>query len=130
MGSYLLDSDVIISFLRGEDKTINLLEDLEKIAGVPATSPICIVEVQVGVKPGEEEKTNNFLDSLKIYVLDRKIANKAGEYIREYKRKGVTLLLPDALIAATCTINNIPLATYNTKHYPMPEIKFVQSFLK
>jgi len=130
MGSYLLDSDVIISFLRGEDKTINLLEDLEKIAGVPATSPICIAEVQAGVKPGEEERTNNFLDSLKIYVLDRKIANKAGEYIREYKRKGVTLLLPDALIAATCTINNIPLATYDTKHYPMPEIKFVQSFLK
>lgn len=130
MSSYLLDSDVIISFLRGENKTIKLLEDLEKIAGVPATSPICITEVQAGVKPGEEEKTNNFLGSLKICVLDGKVANKAGEYIREYKERGITLLLPDALIAATCTIHNIPLATYNTKHYPMPEVKFVQSFLE
>ena len=71
----------------------------------------------------------NFKGTIIVYVRGGS-ANKAGEYIREYKRKEVTLLLPDALIAATCTINNIPLATYNTKHYPMPEIKFVQSFLK
>lgn len=130
MSRYLLDSDVIISFLRGEKETVKLLEDLEKVAGIPATSPICIAEVQAGVKAGEEEKTNNFLDSLQIYVVDQEIANTAGEYMREYKKKGITLLLPDALIAATCTTNNIALATYNTKHYPMPEIKFIQSLLK
>jgi len=45
----------------------------KKIAGVPATSPICIAEVQAGVKPEEEERTNSFLDSLRIYVLDQKI---------------------------------------------------------
>ena len=39
------------------------------------------------VKSGEEEKTNSFLESLKIYVLDGKIANKAGEYIREYQKR-------------------------------------------
>jgi len=127
MDRYLLDSDIIIAFLRGEKKTVKLIAELEKIMGVPATSPICIAEVQAGVKPGEEEKTNNFLDPLKIYVLDREIANKAGEYIREYQKKGITLLLPDVLIAATCTINNLFLMTYNTKHYPMPEIKFNQS---
>lgn len=130
MSSYLLDSDIIIAFLRGKKKTVKLIGNLEKIIGVPATSPICIAEVQAGVKPGEEQKTNNFLGSLKIYVLDRGIANKAGQYIREYQKGGITLLLPDALIAATCTINNLMLTTYNTKHYPMPEIKFAQSFLK
>jgi len=126
MSKYLLDSDIIIAFLRGEKKTIKLLKDLEKIAGVPATSPICVAEVQAGVRSGEEEKTNGFLESLKIYVLDRGIANKAGEYIREYQKRGITLLLPDALISATCTINSLILATYNIKHYPMPEVKFAQ----
>ena len=130
MSRYLLDSDLIISFLRGEKETIRLLEDLERIIGVPATSPVCIAEVQAGVKLGEEKKTNSFLDSLRIYVLDRKIANEAGEYLREYKNQGVTLLLPDALIAATCIINDIPLATYNTKHYPMPEIGLIQDLWK
>ncbi len=93
MNEYLLNSDIIIAFLRGKKKTVKLIGDLEKIIGVPATSPICIAEVQAGVKSGEEQKTNNFLGSLKIYVLDRGIANKAGQYIREYQKRGITFLL-------------------------------------
>lgn len=95
--------------MRGNKETTKLLEDVEKIAGVPAVSPICVAEVQTGVKRGEEDKTNNFFESLKMYVLDRNIANEAGKYIREYKEKGMTLLIPNALIAATCSAVFQPL---------------------
>lgn len=119
----LLDSDIIIWFLRGRKEIIELLEKLEK-SGVPACSPISIVEVQMGIKKGEEEKTSKFLNSLGIYPIDREIANKAGEYIREFKKKGIILEIPDAIIGATCILNDLILVTYNIKHYPFKELKF------
>lgn len=86
-------------------------------------SPISIIEVQVGVKPGEEGFTNDFLASLKACDIDREIANKAAEYITAYRKKGITLQIPDAIIAATSVVRDLILVTYNDRHYPMPEIK-------
>jgi predicted nucleic acid-binding protein len=52
------------------------------------------------------------------------IASKAAQLIRDYKRKRITLDLPDAVIAAICILHNLILLTYSTKHYPISEIKF------
>lgn len=119
---FLLDSDIIIWFLRGKKEIIELLERLQK-SGVPACSPISIIEVQMGVKKGEEEKTSIFLNSLEICSINREVANKAGEYIREYKKKGITLEIPDAIIGASCILHDLILVTYNPKHYPFKNLK-------
>lgn len=119
---FLLDSDIIIWFLRGKREIMGLLEKLQK-SGVPACSPISIIEVQLGVKKGEEEKISTFLNSLEIYPIDREIGNLAGEYLRRYKQKGITLEIPDAIIGATCILNDLILVTYNRKHYPFKELK-------
>jgi len=120
---FLIDSDVIIWALRGQRETLELLRTLQP-AGIPVCSPISIIEVKLGVRSGEEKKTNVFLDSLEVYPVDRWVADKASEYITECRRKGVTLGIPDAIIAATCIIYELTLVTYNTKHYPMTEIRF------
>lgn len=122
MSKFLIDSDVIIWHLRGQAKTKELLANLQR-AGVPACSSFSILEVQIGVKEGEEEKTTLFLNSLKIYEVDRDIANEAARYVREYKKKGITLSLPDAVIAATCVIYELILVTYNPKHYFIPDLR-------
>lgn len=123
MSEYLLDSNIIIDFLIGRKKAIESLGEIKKIDHFPATSALCIAEVQIGVKGGEEEATNKFLESLKVYDLTRAIANQTGEYMREYKSKGIALSLIDTLIAATCMINNLVLVTYNTRHYPISGLK-------
>jgi len=123
MSKYLLDSNIIIDFLIGREEAINLLNEIKKIDDFPATSPLCIAEVQLGVKKEEEKNTNIFLNSLKVYDVNRTIANKAGTYIRKYKNKGITLPLIDTLIATTCIINNLILVTYDTKHYPIQDLK-------
>jgi len=120
---FLIDSDVIIWALRGQKETLELLRTLQS-AGIPACSPISIIEVKLGAKSGEEKKTNVFLDSLEVYPVDRQVADKASERITECRRKGTTLGIPDAIIAATCIIHELTLVTYNTKHYPLAEIKF------
>jgi len=122
MSKFLIDTDVMIWHLRGKKETKDLLKSLQK-AGVPMCSPISIIEVQVGVKPGEEEFTNEFLESLNVCNMNREIANKAAEYLTAYREKGITLQILDAIIAATCVVRDLILVTYHDRHYPMPEIR-------
>jgi predicted nucleic acid-binding protein len=119
MSRFLLDSDVIIWHLRGRIEVTDVLRDLQRF-GLPACSALSVLEIQLGVKKGEEEKTDRFLKSLRIFD----VANKAAELIRRCKVKGVTFDLPDSVIAATCILHELILVTYNTKHYPISEIKF------
>ena len=123
MSKFLLDSDVIIWHLRGRKEVTEVLRDLQKF-GLPACSALSVLEIQLGVKKGEEEKTDRFINSLGIFDVNREVASKAAQLIRQYKARGVTLDLPDAIIAATCILHELILVTYNTKHYPVSEIKF------
>ena len=123
MSKYLLDSDIIIWHLRGRAEVTEMLRDLQK-SGLPGCSSLSVLEVQLGVRKGEEERTTRFLRSLRIFDVSWEIANKAAELIRDYKAKGITMDLPDAVIASTCILNNLILVTCNTKHYPIPELKF------
>ncbi len=123
MSRFLLDSDVIIWHLRGRKEVTETLRDLQSF-GLPACSALSVLEVLLGLKKGEEDKTDRFLGSLRIFDVNREIANEAAKLIREYKAKGVTLDLPDAVIASTCILYDLILVTYNTKHYPIKELKF------
>jgi predicted nucleic acid-binding protein len=123
MSRFLLDSDVIIWHLRGKKEVTEMLRDLQRF-GLPACSPLSILEVQLGVKKGEEEKTDRFLKSLRIFDVNMEIASKAAQFIRERKSKGITLDLPDSVIAATCILHELILVTCNKKHYPIPGIEF------
>lgn len=123
MSRFLLDSDVIIWHLRGRKEVTEMLRELQR-SGVPACSALSILEVQLGVKEGEEQKTDRFLGSLKVLDVNREIATNTAKLIREYRAKGTTLDLPDAIIASTCMIHDLILVTYNTKHYPIAELKF------
>ena len=123
MSRFLLDSDVIIWHLRGRKEVTEVLRDLQRF-GLPACSALSVLEIQLGVKKGEEEKTDRFLKSLRIFNIDMEIASKAAQLIRRYKARGVTLDLPDSVIVATCIVHGLILVTYNRKHYPISEIKF------
>jgi predicted nucleic acid-binding protein len=46
----------------------------------------------------------------------------SAQWRREYQSRGLTLELPDTVIAATAAIRNVPLATGNVKDFPMPEL--------
>jgi predicted nucleic acid-binding protein len=123
MSNYLLDSDIMIWHLRGKKVVTEMLRNLQK-AGVPACSALSVLEVQLGVRRGEEEKTDRFLGSLRIFEVDRPVAGKAAQIVRENRARGMTIDLPDAVIAATCILYDLVLVTYNKKHYPILQINF------
>lgn len=123
---YLLDTDVLVAFLRGYGHTVSLLTDLAEREAKCSISTVTIVEVEAGIRSREKEKTNEFLDILEIYSLDRETAHLAGRFLREYRSRGISLGLADVIIGATAIIQHLTLLTYNARHYPMPEIKIFQ----
>jgi len=121
--NYLLDTDILISYLRGYPDTIDLLKSLARNGANFSVSVITIVEIEAGIRAGEKAKTKELLDSMENIILDAPMAHVAGSFLREYRRKGISLSLADVMIAATAIIENLILLTYNQRHYPMPEIK-------
>lgn len=121
MSDYLLDSDVIIWFLRGKKEVVTLVKSLsrERLLGC---SPLSIIEIKIGMKKGEENATNLFFKAIKVWDVNREIAELAADYILSYKKKGVSLDFVDATIAATCKLKGLTLMTYNADHYPMHDI--------
>ena len=113
---FLVDSDVLIDYLKGFDLACDLIEThIDKIG----LSVITIAEIRAGIKGKEEEQAINlFLSAIPLYDVTRTIAEMGGDWVCQFGRShGVEI--PDALIAATATAHNLELKTLNTKHYPM-----------
>lgn len=126
MANYLLDTTVIIDCLRGERETVEFLTEVASEGSSVGCCAINIAEVYAGMKENERQVTKKFLDSLEYYEVTRNLAEQAGEYKREYSRKGITLSLSDVIIAAVAISNNLTLVTDNLRHYPIPDINIKQ----
>ena len=124
MADYLLDSDVIIWFLRGRTEAVDLVKNLSG-RGVLGCSALSIIEVLGGVKPKDEPSTEAFLDTLRSYPVDRSTARQAAGLIRQHRIKGRTLQFVDATIAATCLAHDLTLVTYNQRHFPMSGLRML-----
>lgn len=115
-GPFLLDTDVLIDFLRGDNKAVTFVNaNSSRII----LSSIVVAELYAGVK-GESELTvlENFVSLFPVIPVSSDIAKAGGLYRRDYgKSHGVGLA--DAIIAATCQAENAELKTLNIKHYPM-----------
>lgn len=121
MADFLIDSDVVIWHLRGNEAVVQQLVDLSR-RGRVGLSVITRAEVIQGMRESERDGTFLFLDACETLDIGAEIANRAGEIVRSFRSRGLTLLLPDALIAATALHWRIPLLTCNPRHFPMNDI--------
>lgn len=114
--SLLIDTDVLIDYLRGLEEAVDWLENQ---AGPLYVSAIVVAELFAGVREGEEkDRLGAFIRAFEILPVDGSVAELGGLLRRDY-RKSHNTGLADALIAATAKRHNTPLVTLNTKHYPM-----------
>ena len=119
MATLLLDTSVIIDTLNNKRGRPALLLDLVKSGHVLACCPINVTEVYAGMRPREEAATEQLLASLQHFPIAPPAARLAGEFKRDYARKGTTLNLGDVIIAAVAVHNEVTLLTDNTRDFPM-----------
>ncbi|MCL5935101.1 MAG: type II toxin-antitoxin system VapC family toxin [Firmicutes bacterium] len=122
---FLLDTTVLIDFLRGRNEIVRMLEILVEESPL-ACCPVTVAEIFSGVRPEELPRVEEFLDALLYFPIEFKTARRAGLYRRDYRKKGVTLSISDTLIAAVVVENSLTLVTKNVSHFPMPELVVIE----
>lgn len=111
----LFDSDVLVWFLRGNEKAARFLEDESS----RMTSVISWMELVQGVRDKRELaviKAALPRAGIKILPLTEAIGSRAAEYMEQYSLKN-GMMLADALVGATAAEYDLPLATANVKHF-------------
>jgi len=114
--AYLVDTDVLIDFLRGHSKSVDFIK--ENYASLYITT-ITIAELYSGVREGKERSIlDDFIQAFQVVPIDNEIAQMGGLFRRDYgKSHGVGIA--DAINAAAAENVGAVLVTLNLKHYPM-----------
>ena len=112
----LIDTDVLIDYLRDRAEAVSYLESLTESLLI---SVITMAELYAGVRKGAERtKLDEFVQAFEVVPVDREVAIEGGLYRRDYM-KSHNVGLADALIAATAESRQAALVTLNSKHFPM-----------
>ncbi|MBI2832317.1 MAG: type II toxin-antitoxin system VapC family toxin [Chloroflexi bacterium] len=123
--SCMLDTDIAIDFLRRRQYVWKLIDQWVE-RGLVAVSAITHMEVYQGMRRKEEQVTNAFLEGLESIPVNVAVARKAGRLLADLRSKGVTIGIPDAIIAATALELDVPLLTNNVEHYPFKDLRVVR----
>lgn len=113
----MVDSDIIIWYLKGRDKEVQLLEELSE-KGELFTSVVTIAEIRAGLTKDAKKIILELKNIFKPLDISEEIAELTGEFKQKYK-----LDIADMFIAATAVVNKFTLVTHNKKHFSMSQIK-------
>lgn len=111
----LLDTSVAIDYLRGREPALAVVEASDELLA----SEITRYEVLVGMKPGEEQATEDLLALPGWVPVDERIARRAAALAREHCAAHSGIEDADYLLAATALELDARLLTTNAKHFPM-----------
>ena len=115
-GVVLIDTDVLIDVAGSVEQAVEHLERIEE-SQTPATSIISRMELIVGCRNKKElREVDRFLLRFAIIGLSELAAEAAADLLRRF-RLSHGLLIPDALIAATAVVEEIPFLTKNQRDY-------------
>jgi len=119
---YLLDTDVIIEWLRHNERIVDWLDRSHAAGDFLACTPVSLAELYAGLRPREEFFVGEILRVLHCVDINARIGHKAGRYRHTYgPSHGVEIA--DALIAASAHIHGLTLCSLNLRHYPMRDLK-------
>lgn len=119
---YLLDSDVIIEWLRRNEPIVAWLKEHDAAGDFLACTPVNVAEIYAGLRPREHFSVGEILQVLHCLDITERIGHKAGHY-RHTFGSSHGLEIADALIAASAHVHGLTLCTRNLRHYPMPDVK-------
>ena len=114
----VLDTSVLIDYLRGHPGAAEVVES-SRTRHTLAASEISRLEVLVGLRPDEDDRTRSVLSTIEWRALDAEVAERAGELGRTWLPGNKGIDAADLAIAATAILLGARLLTRNVKHFPM-----------
>ena len=133
MRKSLLDTSILIAFLRGEEDVVAKVEEYLEEFDRLSLSIITYYEILRGLKYIDNEKKlrdfEELMDKSEIITLDREIIDKASGIYADLKRRGELVEDADILIAASCPVEGMILVTDNEEHFRRIENLEIENWL-
>jgi predicted nucleic acid-binding protein len=126
MTDLLFDSGILILHLRNQPGYKELTNRLMNEADT-YISVMTRLEIVRGMHNRERTITFDLLNSFDSIPMNSEISDLAGELIRSWRTRGVTLGNADAVIAASAIHHDLALVTTNPRHFPMSELTVLQA---
>jgi hypothetical protein len=119
---YFLDSTVAIDYLRGLPASIERLSGMFASGDRAFINDVVICELATGVRTDEEHGLASFISALEFVQPSPDVARLAGRWRGSARRRGETLSVPDALIAATAEALGAILVTRNAHDFELTPV--------
>lgn len=117
----LLDSDVIIDFLKGDEPGFGYVRRLAAEGADLATTSMNVTEVLRGTITGSSDAAHkaalDVLNGLREMPFGPRAARRCARLLAEQDRQGRPLPVLDAMIASVALEENVVLVTRNIKHF-------------
>ena len=124
--SYLLDTTVLVDISREREPAATWSRALLRSAHVVDVSTVSVAEFFAGLRPEARSTWETFFGDLERWEVTTAVAIRAGSLRYDFARKGRTILIPDAIIAATAIAVGAVLVTSNVKHFPFPDLVLME----
>lgn len=112
----VLDSDVLIDYLRGAGPGRDLLHALASGTGYRVTA-VTAFELALGRSYRENPRPIHALLAAPLLTLTRKAGLRGGTLLHELRRGGTPIDVRDAMQAGICLESGLPLVTRNVSHF-------------
>ena len=119
---YLLDTTFAIDFLNGRPDALARMERLVSSGDDPFLNDVVICELATGVRAGEEAALDALIAAVEYVQPGPEVAAQAGRWRDAARRRGLTLSVPDALIAATASALGAVILSRNQRHFALTPV--------
>jgi predicted nucleic acid-binding protein len=117
--SPLLDTSVLVEYLRGVESARELLQSALQRDELLAASVLTRIELSIGMRPAERQATDALVGALHWVAVDKAIAERADDLARRYARSHSGIDAVDYCVAASALTHDLELWTLNVRHFPM-----------
>lgn len=127
---YLVDTDVVASYLNGRNDMIALLHSL--LPDGLAISAVTFGEIFEGIYYGRNPGQNaaifrGFLHGVNVLDVNRTVARRFARIRGDLRQRGQLIGDADLLIASTALVHDLTLVTRNLRHFQrVPGLKLYQ----
>ncbi|MBI3097700.1 MAG: PIN domain-containing protein [Planctomycetes bacterium] len=122
-GQVLIETSALIDAMRGSPSDLRDSVHELIVSGQGCITGAVMAEMIAGMRPPEEARLRRFLAALPLLSDPSDVWERAGELCYGLRRRGRTLGLPDALIAAVALAHDVPLLTLDSDFADIPRLR-------
>jgi tRNA(fMet)-specific endonuclease VapC len=121
-----LDTDIIVELLRGRERVVGRLRELEREGARFSTTSVNVFELYYGCWRSKRVERNleaveKFLERLEILDFTEEAAREAGKTLARLEAEGSTMDLRDLFIGCIALVSGCALLTENVEHFQRVE---------